>query len=138
MRNVVALFHVLEKELEWRRANGRLEGFEAMQTSKPIVAVGADHPLEDEILMADYFRKSSMFTIAAKKYEQWRVFPAIKFPLSSAEGTQLFDGSALKTIPSYTLGCIGWIAYSSYRRNRRFGWRARVGNVLVHSIALGF
>ena len=28
-----------------------------MHTSKPIVAVGADHPLEDELLMADYFRK---------------------------------------------------------------------------------
>ena len=138
MRNVVALFHVLEKELEWRRVNGRLEGFEAMKTSKPIVAVGADHPLEDEILMADYFRKSSMFTIAAMKFEQWRVFPTIKFHLSSDEGTQLFVGSALKTIPSYTLDCIGWIAYSSCRRNRRFGWRARIGNALVHSIALGF
>jgi hypothetical protein len=29
-----------------------------MKTFKPIVAVGADHPLEDETLMADYFRKS--------------------------------------------------------------------------------
>jgi hypothetical protein len=28
-----------------------------MKALKPIVAVGADHPLEDEILMADYFRK---------------------------------------------------------------------------------
>lgn len=28
-----------------------------MQASKPIVAVGPEHPLEDEILMADYFRK---------------------------------------------------------------------------------
>jgi hypothetical protein len=28
-----------------------------MLSSKPIVAVGAEHPLEDEILMADYFRK---------------------------------------------------------------------------------
>jgi hypothetical protein len=27
-----------------------------MLSSKPLVAVGADHPLEDEILMADYFR----------------------------------------------------------------------------------
>jgi hypothetical protein len=27
-----------------------------MLAAKPIVAVGADHPLEDEILMADYFR----------------------------------------------------------------------------------
>ncbi|KUJ20279.1 inosine-uridine preferring nucleoside hydrolase-like protein [Mollisia scopiformis] len=55
LRNVVALFHVLEKEMEWRRARGQLEGFGCMTSSKPIVAVGADHPLEDEILMADYF-----------------------------------------------------------------------------------
>ncbi|PMD48636.1 nucleoside hydrolase [Hyaloscypha variabilis F] len=55
LRNVVALFHVIEKEREWRKARGQLEGFEAMISSKPIVAIGADHPLEDEILMADYF-----------------------------------------------------------------------------------
>jgi len=52
------MFHVIEKEREWRKARGQLEGFEAMVSSKPIVAVGADHPLEDEILMADYFRTS--------------------------------------------------------------------------------
>lgn len=27
-----------------------------MHASRPIIAVGADHPLEDEILMADHFR----------------------------------------------------------------------------------
>jgi hypothetical protein len=42
--------------MEWRKARGQLEGFETMLSSKPIVAVGAEHPLEDEILMADYFR----------------------------------------------------------------------------------
>jgi hypothetical protein len=56
LRNVVTLFHVIEKEREWRKARGQLEGFEAVLSSKPLVAVGADHPLEDEILMADYFR----------------------------------------------------------------------------------
>jgi hypothetical protein len=56
LRNVVALFHVIEKELEWRKARGQLEGFGTMLASKPIVAVVADHPLEDELLMADYFR----------------------------------------------------------------------------------
>ena len=58
LRNVVALFHVIEKELEWRKSRGQLASFGTMLDSKPIVAVGADHPLEDEILMADYFRKS--------------------------------------------------------------------------------
>jgi len=58
LRNVVALFHVIEKEKEWRRARGQLEGFEAMSSSKPIVAIGPEHPLEETILMADYFRMS--------------------------------------------------------------------------------
>lgn len=32
-----------------------------MRSSKPLVAIGADHPLEDELLMADYFRKLLFF-----------------------------------------------------------------------------
>jgi len=55
LKNVVALFHVIEKELEWRRGRGQLEGFDTMKTFKPLVAVGTTHPLEDELLMADYF-----------------------------------------------------------------------------------
>lgn len=51
----MALFHVLEKENAWRKSSGKAEGFEALKTSKPIVAVGADHPLQDESLQADYF-----------------------------------------------------------------------------------
>lgn len=51
------MFHVLEKELAWRKSTGRTEGFEAMKASKPIVAVGAEHPLLEEQLMADYFRE---------------------------------------------------------------------------------
>lgn len=64
---MVALFHVIEKELEWRRARGQLEGFEAMLSSKPLVAVGAEHPLEDEMLMADHFRKNFDSLITKKK-----------------------------------------------------------------------
>ncbi|KAH7170887.1 Inosine/uridine-preferring nucleoside hydrolase domain-containing protein [Dactylonectria macrodidyma] len=55
LHNVVSLFHVLGKELEWRKSNGKPEGYGAMKTSKPIVAVGPEHPLCDEELMADYF-----------------------------------------------------------------------------------
>lgn len=61
---MVALFHVIEKELEWRRAHGRFVGFGAMHASQPLVAVGADHPLEDEMLMADYFRMCSLITLS--------------------------------------------------------------------------
>jgi hypothetical protein len=61
LKNVVTLFHVIEKEIEWRKSRGQLEGFGAMVSSKPLVAVGATHPLEDEMLMADYFRKKKLY-----------------------------------------------------------------------------
>jgi inosine-uridine nucleoside N-ribohydrolase len=55
LRNVVAIFQILEKELQWRRQNGKLEGFEGITKYKPIVAVGATEPLHEQLLMADYF-----------------------------------------------------------------------------------
>ncbi|KFY21855.1 hypothetical protein V493_07047, partial [Pseudogymnoascus sp. VKM F-4281 (FW-2241)] len=55
LKNVVALFHVLEKEKEWRKGMGLPQGFTTAETFKPIVAVGASHPLAEEILMADFF-----------------------------------------------------------------------------------
>ena len=55
LRNVVALFHVLEKELRWREAKGYPLGFETARTFSPIVAVGADAPLHDTVESADYF-----------------------------------------------------------------------------------
>ncbi|KAL2891328.1 Pyrimidine-specific ribonucleoside hydrolase RihA [Ceratocystis lukuohia] len=55
LKNAVALFHVLEKEFAWRRSVGRAEGYESLKACKPILAVGPDHPLEEESLMADYF-----------------------------------------------------------------------------------
>lgn len=55
LRNVVAIFQILEKEIQWRRENGKSEGYEGMTTYKPTVAVGADTPLHEQQLMADYF-----------------------------------------------------------------------------------
>ncbi|KAK6500434.1 hypothetical protein TWF481_010778 [Arthrobotrys musiformis] len=55
LRNAVSLFHVLEKELEWRKAKGKPLGYESLRKCKPIVAVGAEQPLDEQILMADYF-----------------------------------------------------------------------------------
>ena len=40
LRNVISLFHHVEQEI-----------------AKPFVAVGPDHPLADQMLMADFFRK---------------------------------------------------------------------------------
>jgi hypothetical protein len=56
----VALFHVLEKEMAWRAASGKAT-YGALHAYKPIVAVGAQHALEDEELVADHFRKCRTF-----------------------------------------------------------------------------
>jgi len=55
LRNVVAMFHVLEKEMAWRKSVGKAP-WPALETYKPIVAMGAAAPLAEEQLMADYFR----------------------------------------------------------------------------------
>ncbi|KAI1298825.1 Inosine/uridine-preferring nucleoside hydrolase domain-containing protein [Xylaria venustula] len=57
-RNVMGLFKVLDHELQWRKAQGKPLGFENLRTYKPIVALGPEHALEDEILMADNFHGS--------------------------------------------------------------------------------
>lgn len=50
------MFHILEREMQWRRQNGRPEGYGVLHASRPIIAVGAEDPLEDQKLLADYFR----------------------------------------------------------------------------------
>ncbi|KAF3312363.1 hypothetical protein TWF173_007339 [Orbilia oligospora] len=55
LRNAISLFHVLEKELAWRKANGKPLGYESLRKYKPILAVGAEQPLDEQLLMADYF-----------------------------------------------------------------------------------
>lgn len=50
------MFHILEQEMKWRREKGRPEGFGALRAHRPIIAVGAENPLEDQKMLADYFR----------------------------------------------------------------------------------
>lgn len=57
LRNVVSLFYHVEKEIAWRKDQGRNAGFWTLQRCKPLVAVGPEHPLSDDMLMADFFRK---------------------------------------------------------------------------------
>lgn len=57
LKNAVSMFHVLDKELEWRRTKGKPEGFGSLKAYKPIIAVGPQHALEEEILMEDGFRE---------------------------------------------------------------------------------
>ncbi|KAI9886553.1 MAG: hypothetical protein M1823_001665 [Watsoniomyces obsoletus] len=55
LRNIVSLFHVIDRELQWRREQGLPEGFASLRTFRPIVAVGPEKPLSDQLMMADYF-----------------------------------------------------------------------------------
>ncbi|TKX19931.1 hypothetical protein C1H76_7815 [Elsinoe australis] len=55
LRNVISLFYNVHQEMKWRKKNGRPEGYGAVLASKPLIAIGADHPLTDAMLMADYF-----------------------------------------------------------------------------------
>jgi hypothetical protein len=59
LRNAVSLFHIIETEMKWRQSKGKAPGFEALKAHKPLLAVGAEEPLEDQKIMADYFRKCS-------------------------------------------------------------------------------
>ncbi|KEQ94444.1 hypothetical protein AUEXF2481DRAFT_41033 [Aureobasidium subglaciale EXF-2481] len=55
LRNAVSLFHHMEREIEWRSKNGKELGFETLRASKPLVAVGAEEPLAEQLMMADFF-----------------------------------------------------------------------------------
>ncbi|CUS13783.1 unnamed protein product [Tuber aestivum] len=60
LMNLVSMFHVLELEQKWRLENGLSVGFGCLSAHKPIVAVGADRPLEeDKAIGGDYFRTFS-------------------------------------------------------------------------------
>jgi hypothetical protein len=50
------MYHVLEKEFEWRKFQGRPEGYETLKAHKTLIAAGAEHSLADPVLAADYFR----------------------------------------------------------------------------------
>jgi inosine-uridine nucleoside N-ribohydrolase len=55
LRNVVATFHILEQEIAWRKSNNLPVNFDGCTSYKPLVAIGADEPLQDKIESADYF-----------------------------------------------------------------------------------
>ena len=57
LHNVISMFHALEKELLWRKEHGIPEGFDTLRKSRPLVAIGAIRPLEDQPLASDFFRE---------------------------------------------------------------------------------
>jgi Inosine-uridine preferring nucleoside hydrolase len=68
------MFHVLELERKWRLENNLPVGYGSLNKYKPIVAVGADRPLEEDgPPKADNFRKSiyAWFGISTDKFCRW-------------------------------------------------------------------
>ena len=60
LRNVISLFHYVDKEIAWRESVGRSLGFETLRNSKPVVvAIGPEQPLAENASMVDFFRKSN-------------------------------------------------------------------------------
>lgn len=55
LRNVVAVFHILDREIKWRKSQGLPTGYEGVTAYKPLVAVGANEPLHESTDNADYF-----------------------------------------------------------------------------------
>lgn len=56
LRNAVSMFHVIEKEMAWRKEQNLPEGFDTLRQFKPVVAVGSEGPLGGGTMMADYYR----------------------------------------------------------------------------------
>lgn len=43
--------------MQWRREQGKPEGFDTLRAHPPLVALGAEDPLDDQKMLADYFRE---------------------------------------------------------------------------------
>jgi hypothetical protein len=54
----VTLFRTVGRERAWRQQRGIDSGFHALDIFHPLVAVGAEKPLADQLILADYFRAS--------------------------------------------------------------------------------
>ena len=57
LRNLVAVFHILNKEIQWRKSQGMTPGYEGVTAYKPIISIGANEPLHEVTGPdnADYF-----------------------------------------------------------------------------------
>jgi inosine-uridine nucleoside N-ribohydrolase len=57
LQNALALFNVLDLEFEYRQSKGLPLGFEALRNAAepPIIALGAEGPLEAELVIASYY-----------------------------------------------------------------------------------
>jgi hypothetical protein len=85
LRNVISLFHYVDKEIAWRGNAGRSLGFETLRSSKPVVvAIGPEQPLAENASMVDFFRKSNR-----------RMSLDVELILAAADGQDGQDGPHL-------------------------------------------
>ncbi|KZF21235.1 nucleoside hydrolase [Xylona heveae TC161] len=67
LRNLLSMFESIERERNWRIEAGLPKGFETLERHPPVVAIGAEKPLEYEFVQMDRhpnyqrMKKSSMF-----------------------------------------------------------------------------
>lgn len=66
------MFNMIEKEMQWRKAQGLPEGYETVRRYKPTVAVGAEGPLGGSVLMADYYRMSLCTLVLTRHIHVYR------------------------------------------------------------------
>ena len=59
LRNIISLFHYVNKEIAWGKSIGRSLGFETLLCSNPVVvAIGPQESLAENVAMVDFFSKS--------------------------------------------------------------------------------
>ncbi|KAI9670613.1 MAG: hypothetical protein M1831_005833 [Alyxoria varia] len=96
LKNVMSTFHAINREQEWRQQNDRPRGFEALEAAPPIVALGADKPVQDQIIMADFFHAwRNLFNVAKDDPEPTSDLPAGSNVAKTAEEHRLFTPSTL-------------------------------------------
>lgn len=108
LRNVVSMFHVLDLERRWRIENGLEPGFTALESCRPIVAIGASNPLEGEALEYDYFHgKDGLHGIHTKvphftPSEMWKhLFSPSDPPQSISPVARLPPNFKPSAVPAY-------------------------------------
>ena len=58
LRNLLSIFHQVEEESKWRVATGHFNPFsKSLMSTKPVIAIGAHQPLEEPLMLGDYYRQ---------------------------------------------------------------------------------
>lgn len=106
LTNIITLFYVIDKEIQWRKENGISIGFEALLKSKPLVALGPDRPLEDGSLefMSDYYQGKDGLAGCRTTHPHFDPPSSWKsiFELGSArEAASYLDTFRVSTVPAH-------------------------------------